>query len=71
MNVHSRFAPDETEAKEPRERFLWLGYGFYNTTGLCTGRMDAGWVRNPAMLDPIFEAIGLKEKAPARPAYRQ
>jgi len=61
MNIKSKYAQDEEEIKEPCKQYMWLGYGFYNLTGLCIGRMDTGMVRNPKMFDPIFESLGWKK----------
>ena len=47
--------------KSNSRKHLWLGYfANFNTQSMNSGAL--GDVRSPAMLDALFEVLGLKEK---------
>jgi hypothetical protein len=61
MNVKSKYDQDEPELREPKQKFMFLGYGGYNTRG--GGQLGVGQtIRSPHFFDSIFEMIGLKKK---------
>ena len=67
MNVKSRYAQEDASAKEPKKKYMFLGYGNYNNLGGAPGRMmDGGMARSPKFLDTIFEALGIKKKVRRR-----
>ena len=62
MNVKSKYDTEGEEVREPKKKYLWLGYGQSNQTGGGgRGRMMGG-VWDIHTFDFIFEKLGLKKK---------
>ena len=62
MNVKSKFDSDEPQSRPPKKKFMFLGYGNYNSRG-GTGLFDGGgMIRSASYFEIIFEKLGLKKK---------
>jgi hypothetical protein len=61
MNVKSKFDTSD-EPKEPKKKYLWLGYGNTNQGGRDTRGSMSAVVWDPHTFDVIFEKLGLKKK---------
>jgi len=68
MNVKSKDDTDADQARQPKKKYMWLGYGEYsNLTGVAPGRLlDGGMARSPNFFDAIFEMLGIKKKVKRR-----
>jgi hypothetical protein len=68
MNVKSKDEPGADQARHPKKKYLWLGYGEYsNLIGVGPGRLlDGGMARSPNFFDAIFEMLGMKKKVRRR-----
>ncbi|HTX92140.1 MAG TPA: hypothetical protein VMC09_13080 [Anaerolineales bacterium] len=61
MNVESKYDAGQGEAPEPKKKYMFLGYGGYNSRG--GGQLEVGAIsRSPHFFDAVFEALGLKKK---------
>jgi hypothetical protein len=50
--------------KKQKETYMFLGFGNYG--GIPNPQVNAGLVRNPSMLEPLFRLLGIIEDPPAR-----
>jgi hypothetical protein len=67
MNIKSKFDQQESENKEPKKKYMFLGYGGYNARGQGgPPGGEGGLIRSPHFFDSIFEMIGLKKKSRQR-----
>jgi hypothetical protein len=62
MNPKSKYDQSEPEIPEPKKKYMFLGYGGYNSRG--GGQLfDGGGIsRSPNFFEPVFEMLGLKKK---------
>ena len=62
MNVKSKYDDDGVDAREPKKKFMFMGYGSYGPRG-GPGIFDGGgMIRSPRYFDAIFEKLGLLKK---------
>jgi len=60
MNVKSKYDMSD-EPREPKKKYLWLGYGTSNQgRDIRSGMSAVVW--DPHTFDVIFEKLGLKKK---------
>ncbi len=65
MNVKSKY--DETDAvKEPKKKYLWLGYGNSSQGGGDRRGAQMGFVWDTHMFDIVLEKLGIKKKVRRR-----
>ena len=66
MNAKSRFDESDQELRAEKPRYMFLGYGGYNSRGGSPLVNGVGVIRSPGFFDPVFELLGLKKKSPRR-----
>jgi hypothetical protein len=62
MNVKSKYDPDDSEARQSKKQYMFLGYSNYNSRGGAGLSDGGGMIRSPHYFDAILEKLGLKKK---------
>ena len=62
MNLQSKYAEGGMQAKEPKKKFMFMGYGAYGPRGGPSIFDGGGMIRSPRYFDAIFEKLGLLKK---------